>query len=99
MTEAIHQAPPARALNGLMLMAAVVSAISGGLYGYDTGIISGALLQISREFHTGNDMEQIIASGILLAPYSAPSPAACCPSASAGTARFCSSAQCSLSAV
>jgi hypothetical protein len=45
MTEATHEAPsakaqPARALNGLMLMAAVVSAISGGLYGYDTGIIS-----------------------------------------------------------
>ncbi|MFF4958833.1 MFS transporter [Streptomyces sp. NPDC001222] len=36
------------------------------LYGYDTGIISGALLQISREFHIGNGMKQVIAAGILL---------------------------------
>jgi len=66
MTEATHREPRARLLNGLMLMAAVVSAISGGLYGYDTGIISGALLQISKEFHTGPGMEEIIAAGILL---------------------------------
>ncbi|TGN75863.1 sugar porter family MFS transporter [Streptomyces bauhiniae] len=49
-----------------MLMAAVVSAISGLLYGYDTGIISGALLQISEEFHIGNTMKETIAAGILL---------------------------------
>ena len=42
MTEATHEAPPATPLNGLMLMAAMVSAISGALYGHDTGIISGA---------------------------------------------------------
>jgi sugar porter (SP) family MFS transporter len=55
-----------KSLNGLMLVAAVVSAVSGLLYGYDTGIISGALLQISAEFHTGDGMEQAIAAGILL---------------------------------
>src|SRR3978361_785998 len=49
-----------------MLMAAVVSAVSGLLYGYDTGIISGALLQISKDFGTGHNMEQAIAAGILL---------------------------------
>ncbi|SDS41658.1 MFS transporter, sugar porter (SP) family [Nocardioides scoriae] len=54
------------ALNGLMLAVAVVSAVSGLLYGYDTGIISGALLQISEEFDTGNGLEQSIAAGILL---------------------------------
>jgi sugar porter (SP) family MFS transporter len=53
-------------LTGLLWAAAVVSAISALLYGYDTGIISGALLQISDEFHTGNGMEQVIAGGILL---------------------------------
>jgi sugar porter (SP) family MFS transporter len=57
--------PPAR-LTGLMITAAVVSAVSGLLYGYDTGIISGALLQISDDFKTGDGMEQVIAASILL---------------------------------
>ena len=60
-----HDSRPGE-LNGLMLMAAVVSAVSGLLYGYDTGIISGALLQISKEFDTTNTTEQMIAAGILL---------------------------------
>src|SRR3954453_24231365 len=55
-----------RTLTGLMLVAAVVSAVSGLLYGYDTGIISGALLQISEEFDIGSGMEQVIAASILL---------------------------------
>jgi sugar porter (SP) family MFS transporter len=58
------EAPPGR-FTGLMLVAAVVSAISALLYGYDTGIISGALLQIRKDFHTGSGVEQIIASSIL----------------------------------
>ncbi|MGI3785525.1 MAG: sugar porter family MFS transporter [Janthinobacterium lividum] len=52
-------------LTGRMLTAAVVSAISALLYGYDTGIISGALLQIRRDFHTGSGVEQVIAASIL----------------------------------
>ncbi|GAA1826711.1 sugar porter (SP) family MFS transporter [Microlunatus capsulatus] len=52
-------------LTGRMLMAAVVSAISALLYGYDTGIISGALLQISEDFTIGTGMEQVIAASIL----------------------------------
>ncbi|MFK4110919.1 sugar porter family MFS transporter [Streptomyces sp. NPDC002176] len=66
MTQAAGQAPRTNGLNGHMLMAAVVSAISGLLYGYDTGIISGALLQISEEFHIGNTIKETIAAGILL---------------------------------
>lgn len=42
-----------------------MSAISGLLYGYDTGIISGALLQISEEFEIGSGWEQVIAASIL----------------------------------
>ena len=60
----VPEVPPA-GLTGLMLAAALVSAVSGLLYGYDTGIISGALLQISDDFHTGDGMEQVIAAGIL----------------------------------
>jgi sugar porter (SP) family MFS transporter len=48
-----------------LLMAAVVSAVSALLYGYDTGIISGALLQISKQFDIGSGMEQVIAASIL----------------------------------
>src|SRR3954470_3401482 len=59
-------APPRTGLTGLMMMAAAVSAVSSLLYGYDTGIISGALLQIREDFHTGSGMEQVIASSILL---------------------------------
>ena len=53
-------------MTGLLWAAAVVSAISAILYGYDTGIISGALLQISDEFDIGSGMEQVIAASILL---------------------------------
>ena len=56
---------PAAGLTGLMLTAAVVSAVSGLLYGYDTGIISGALLQISDEFKIGSGTQSVIAASIL----------------------------------
>ncbi|NAZ84983.1 sugar porter family MFS transporter [Kineococcus indalonis] len=52
-------------LTGAVVVVALVSAISGLLYGYDTGIISGALLQISDEFSIGNGWEQVIAASIL----------------------------------
>ena len=50
----------------VVLLAAAISAISSLLYGYDTGIISGALLQIRKDFHTGSGVEQVIAGSILL---------------------------------
>src|SRR4051812_26783697 len=49
----------------LLLVAAMISAISGLLYGYDTGVISGALLRISDEFQIGSSMKQVIAGSIL----------------------------------
>src|SRR3954464_5594942 len=52
-------------LTPLLVATALVSAIAGLLYGYDTGIISGALLQISDEFKIGHGMEQVIAASIL----------------------------------
>nr|WP_284288878.1 hypothetical protein [Angustibacter aerolatus] len=53
-------------LTGVVLLAAVISAVSALLYGYDTGIVSGALLQIREDFDTGSGMEQVIAASILL---------------------------------
>ena len=50
----------------IVVMAAVVSAVSALLYGYDTGIISGALLQITKDFGIGSGWEQVIAASILV---------------------------------
>jgi sugar porter (SP) family MFS transporter len=49
-----------------LVLAGIVSAISSLLYGYDTGIISGALLQIRKDFDTNSTTEQVIAAAILL---------------------------------
>ena len=50
----------------ILAATALVSAIAGFLYGYDTGIISGALLQITDEFGIGHGWQSIIATGILV---------------------------------
>jgi sugar porter (SP) family MFS transporter len=54
------------ALTGRLYLAAAVSAIAAVLYGYDTGIISGALLQIEDDFDIGSTWKQLIAASILL---------------------------------
>jgi sugar porter (SP) family MFS transporter len=53
-------------VTGIVIAAAVVSAISALLYGYDTGIISGALLQITKDFGISSGWEQVIAASILV---------------------------------
>lgn len=53
-------------LTGPVIVIALVSAVSGMLYGYDTGIISGALLQITKDFHIAEVWKQVIAASILL---------------------------------
>ncbi len=67
MAENVNAAPAVNPrVTALLVVTAVVSAISGFLYGYDTGIISGALLLIGDEFNTGAGWEQVIAASILL---------------------------------
>jgi len=53
-------------LTGAVVIVALVSAVSGMLYGYDTGIISGALLQITKDFGIAEGWKQVIAASILL---------------------------------
>jgi sugar porter (SP) family MFS transporter len=53
-------------LTGSIVVVALVSAVSGLLYGYDTGIISGALLQIGEDFGIGHLWEQVITASILV---------------------------------
>ncbi|MFT9258600.1 MAG: sugar porter family MFS transporter [Acetobacter sp.] len=52
--------------NRVLWAAAFVSAICGGLYGYDTGIISGALLLITKDFHLTAGQEEMVTSAILV---------------------------------
>lgn len=56
----------AKQLTPTVLLVALVPAISGSLYGYNTGIISGALLQITKDFGIAQDWKQVIAASILL---------------------------------
>lgn len=60
------EAPPARtAQHAYMRTVAAVAAISGGLYGYDTGIISGALPLIARDFGLDYRAQELVAAAIL----------------------------------
>lgn len=49
-----------------MAVIATVAAIAGGLYGYDTGIISGALPQIANDFQLGYRAQEWVTAAILL---------------------------------
>jgi sugar porter (SP) family MFS transporter len=49
-----------------MWIVAATAAIGGFLYGYDTGIISGALLSISEEYQLTHSMQEAVAAAILL---------------------------------
>ncbi|MFR0357286.1 sugar porter family MFS transporter [Streptomyces sediminimaris] len=52
--------------NALVARTAVIAAIGGFLFGYDTGIISGALLYIKKDFHAGSAAQEFIVSSLLL---------------------------------
>jgi SP family galactose:H+ symporter-like MFS transporter len=47
-------------------IAALFAALGGLLFGYDTGVISGALIFIKREFGLTTIAEEIVVSGVLL---------------------------------
>src|SRR3954468_22702729 len=51
---------------GFLLYVTAVSAVAGFLYGYDTGIISGALLHIRTEYHLSHRMQEMVTSAILV---------------------------------
>ncbi len=46
--------------------AAAVSALGGMLFGYDIGVISGAILFITKDFSLSPGMEEIVVSSVLL---------------------------------
>ncbi|MGN6444565.1 sugar porter family MFS transporter [Amnibacterium sp.] len=52
--------------NGVLIRAAVVAAIGGLLFGYDTGVISGAVLYIQKDLHANAVEQEWIVSVLLL---------------------------------
>ena len=49
-----------------VVLAAMVAAIGGSLFGYDTGVISGAILFIRPEFGLGTTQEELVISAALV---------------------------------
>ncbi len=47
-------------------LAAAISALGGMLFGYDIGVISGAILFIKKDFALSSGMEEIVVSSVLL---------------------------------
>ena len=60
------EADAGKHLTGAVVVVALVAAISGMLYGYDTGAISWALLQLTHDFGITEGWKQVIAGSILL---------------------------------
>lgn len=64
--ERVSGKPKKGKTRGFLLFVTAVAAIAGFLYGYDTGIISGALLHIRQDFKLSHQMQEITASAILV---------------------------------
>jgi len=52
--------------NGMLVRVSMIAAIGGLLFGYDTGVISGALLYLKEDLHAGTLAQQWIVSSLLL---------------------------------
>jgi SP family galactose:H+ symporter-like MFS transporter len=50
-------------------LATAISALGGMLFGYDIGVISGAILFITQEFSLSPGMEEIVVSSVLLGSF------------------------------
>jgi len=55
-----------KALKGFVYVAVGVAAIGGLLFGYDTGVISGAILFIQKQYALSSIMEEVVVSTVLV---------------------------------
>lgn len=56
----------AKTTRGNVIRVALVAALGGLLYGYDTGVISGTLIEIGRDFDIGSGVKEVITASILV---------------------------------
>ena len=53
-------------VNNFVRIAVAVAALGGLLFGYDTGVISGAILFIKTQFSLSSTVEEIVVSAVLV---------------------------------
>lgn len=58
--------PEPQKSNVFVYIAAAISALGGMLFGYDTGVISSAILFIKKEFSLGEKTEEVTVSAVLM---------------------------------
>jgi len=59
-------APEPDRITGFVLVVAAVAAVAGILFGFDTGVISGAILFINQEFSLTSVMTEVAVSAVLM---------------------------------
>ena len=52
--------------NGFLYLATIIASLSGLLFGYDTGVVSGAVLFLKIQYHLSATMEEIVTSIVLV---------------------------------
>src|SRR5215210_3144672 len=67
MESGAHAQVVTETLNPFVVASAAVAALGGFLFGFDTGIISGALLFIKQEFNLSAGLQQLVVGSLLLA--------------------------------
>jgi len=70
--------------NGFLYFATIVAALSGLLFGYDTGVVSGAVLFLKIQYHLSATMEEIVTGVVLVGPSLGHSEAGASPTAWVG---------------
>jgi SP family galactose:H+ symporter-like MFS transporter len=56
----------ATGVSGFVYVAVGIAAVGGLLFGYDTGVISGAILFVKSDFSLSSAMEEVVVSSVLL---------------------------------
>jgi major inositol transporter-like SP family MFS transporter len=86
----------ARSHNRFLVKLTVISTLGGLLFGYDTGVISGALLYMKTDLHLTTVTEAVVVSSLLFpARRSAPCSGGSWPTGSAARAACSSAPGCS----